>query len=231
MICLISTSWPLLRVAEKQGIKRSVVNLNQRREPAIHFPLSKVKLWIVVVGATTFAVFGGLSVFIADSIEYRVKGGIGLAFYVVVLMVLGFNLARWQPGIFVTSSGIDWREPFGSRHMISWDELLWAKIYDHREKYATVRSVGLLLRNPERVSPKRRTQERLRRNFAGSGVHLYLQAESVLVPLDTLARTLQFYATNPKARSELVDGTAYGRISNGSFPVTTHTAPSGTTSL
>lgn len=226
-ICLLSGAWPLLRVMETQGVKRETLRLNLRSEPAILFPLSKVKVWIAAIGAVAFAAFGGASVFLADSGEHRVRGGIAMAFFGAVLVVLGRNLIRWRPGIFISSSGIDWRESFGSRHIISWDQFVWADVYEHREQYATVRSVGLLLRSLDQISSKRRVREQLLRNFSAHGFHLYLHSESVLIPLEILARTLQFYASNPEARNELVDGTAYGRIARAGFPADAASAPLG----
>jgi hypothetical protein len=186
-----------------------------------------VKIWIALIASSAFGGFGLWAVIAGESLEHRVKGGISLAFYAVVLAILVGNLVRWTPGVFLTSSGIDLREPFSARCMIPWEKVVWAETYEHHGKNARVPSVGLLLADADLVGVKPRIRKKLERNQSTCGFHLYCHAETVLFPIKTFAAAIQFYAQHPEARNELVDGSASVRISSAMYAASIQIAPLG----
>lgn len=204
--------WPILRTREAQGVQ--FVANPSRRLPyrGILIPTSNVKNLVAVIGGTVLGIGALLAALFGDTSEHRVKGAIAFAVYLaVLLMFLRASVARKQ-GILLTDEGLVWNDQVFGTGLIPWSEIAEARCYIHREKYSSPPSLGLRIKQLENLKLSQTTHRRLTQNLKRWGWHCYYHSETVLLPLPTIEKTVNFYKDHPEARWELVTGSALDRI-------------------
>ena len=204
--------WPILRTREIQGA-HFVANPS-RRLPyrGILIPTSNVKNLVAVSGGTVLGIGALLAALFGDTSEHRVKGAISFAAYLgVFLLFLRASVARKQ-GILLSDEGLVWNDQMFGTGLIPWSDIVEARCYTHRQKYSSPPSLGLRIKQLENLNLNKVTSRRLQENLRRSGWHCYYHSETVLLPLPTVEKTINFYTDHPEARWELVTGKALDRI-------------------
>jgi len=175
-------------------------------------PISQVKIYLLLLGGSVFAIFGLLTVIFADTLEYRVKGALAFFFYVGFAALWFRGMSKQQKGILLSEQGIVWQEIMLAPCFIPWGSISDARAYSHRERYGTSPTLGLLIQNLDSLDLSRRTRNKLTENVRRFGWHFYCHAETLLVPLGVVERAIVYFLRHAEARPELVNGAALDRI-------------------
>jgi hypothetical protein len=211
-ISVLGVLWPVLRTREIQGVR--IVASPSRRLPhrGVLIPTSNVKNLIALIGGTALGMGALLAALFSDNTEHRVKGALAFAVYLgVFLTFLRATVARRQ-GIMLTDEGLVWNDQMFGTGLISWSEIAEVRCYIHRERYSSPPSIGLRLKQLGNVNLSSQTNRKLTENVRRWGWHCYYHAETLVVPLPAIEKTINFYKDNPGARWELATGTAVDRI-------------------
>lgn len=212
IVSVLSFLWPFLRIREQQGPRLVEVRLERMDLRGILMPVSRVKLYIGLIGASAFGTFGLLATVFAESSEHRVKGGIGAIFFFAFVFLCLKNGIRRKMGILLTPQGVVWQDMLVRPMLLPWEQVAAAAIYTHQDKYSAHPALGLRLRDMRALNLSGRLERKLTDHAARFGFHLGFNAESLLVPLETAMRSVWFYLKNHEKRSDLLSQTGLERI-------------------
>jgi hypothetical protein len=212
MISVLGFLWPILRTRETQGAQ--FVTNPSRRLPlrGILIPTSNVKNIIAVFGGTVLGIGALLAALFGDTTEHRVKGAIAFAVYLALFLIFLKAFVARRQGILMTDEGLVWNDQMYGTGLIPWSEIAEARCYTHPEKYSSPPSLGLRVTELEKLRLSAATSRKLKENFKRWGWHCYYHSETILLPLSTIEKALNFYKDHPEARWELVTGSALDRI-------------------
>jgi hypothetical protein len=212
IMSVLSLLWPVMRIREQQGPRMVGTRLERMELRGILMPISRVKLYIGLIGASAFGSFGILATVFAESAEDRLKGGMGAIFFFAFVFLCLKNGIRREMGILLTSQGVVWQDILMRPIFLPWEHITAAAIYAHKDKYHTHPSLGLRLKDMRLLALAGRMEKKLAGHAARFGFHLSVNAESLLVPLETATSGVWFYLKNCEKRSELLTEAGLERI-------------------
>jgi len=189
----LAVLWPLLRLREKHGVRFSSLRFAGEHLQGLWVPASSVKTWLLLLSGGVFGL-AGLGLAIAPStMEDKIKGGIAFLFYAGFAVLWCRGLLARKPGVLVSENGVLWHEVLLAPCFIRWEQISAARTYQHREKYSTTPTFGLLIQDLSGLNVSHRTKAKLVENFNRHGWHLYYHAESLLAPLETVEAVVGYY--------------------------------------
>ncbi len=205
--------WPILRSREPTAPQRKFVHFFSLHTEAVVFPMSRVKQFILVGGGIFLFVGVALVVVFGNGKPDQTEVVIAIAFLLFAVFFGITSLSGGKKGIFLVSTGIIWNEMFGSPCFIPWEIVGESSIRQIPGRDAPkVWAFRLNVSEPERVDTDRRTRKKLVKSKSRRGWHFSFFQETILVPLDSVARTIEFYREHPEARGEIGTASSLARI-------------------
>lgn len=206
--------WPILRKREPKAIHTEYVHLFDMHCEAILFPMSRVKQFVTLGGAIVLLVGIGTLLFFADDNESRAKGVIALVFYVCVLIVGLRSLLGVKKGLFLVSSGIIWNEMFRAPCFIPWEIISQSALFLKKEKnlLRPIWTFGLNVSEPALFRTSKWSRKKFLESKIRNGWYFYFFQETIIFPLEAVAKTVQFYCLHPESRNEIGTTNSLTRI-------------------
>jgi hypothetical protein len=181
---------------------------------AVLFPMSRVKQIVTIGGAISLSVGIGALLFFADNNENRVKGVIGLVFYVCVFALGLKSMLAGRKGIFLVPNGIIWNEMFRAPCFIPWPSVSQAALFLKKERNAgkPILTFSLNVTDPALFQTTKWSRGKFIRSKVQHGWYFYFFQETIVIPLTIVEQTIQFYWQHPEARGEIGTANALARM-------------------
>jgi hypothetical protein len=208
--------WPFLRSREGEGPSLEYVHAFGMHCEGILFPASRVKELLTLGGSFFLAGGSALLCLMADTLEHRFQAGLAFVFFAGVLALSLAYCFAGRKGILILPEGLLWREIMRPPCFVPWNSIAAAGLFLKPRRYGAkpARALGLqmsdvtLLQTP---SWNRRLIAGARRNH---GWHLHALAETINVPLEVVAVTIEHYWRNPAARGEIGSATSLAKVAD-----------------
>ena len=214
-VCVLGFLWPILRLRERMGTE--FIGSPSRRLPfeGTFIPASKVKVVLLLVGATIFGISCIVLGFYSTEAEYRAKGALGFIGYACFLVVSGWSVAQRRPGILLTESGIVWIDYLYATGLVPWADVDRVQIYLHQSRHNKTPTLGILFKNLEGIQLSDRARKKCVENCSRYNFHCYYHSESLLIPLSVAQNLILYYRDHAVYRRELIGKSVSEKINAG----------------
>ncbi|MEM7204307.1 MAG: STM3941 family protein [Planctomycetota bacterium] len=167
---------------------------------AIHIPLSRTKVSLMLLGAAAFVVVGLWMLVAAEPVMVRVVGGVATVFFGLVLVVGLRRLLGVRTGLVIDDEGIIDRSSGVACGRIPWRDIASIQVRQMQGH----RFVTLIVEEPERYAamggPVTRLFARANLKFYDSPIHI--PANTLRCDFDELVETLASRWQAARARDE-----------------------------
>ena len=206
--------WPILRKKEFAAIRTEYVHSFEMHCEAVVFPMSRVKQFIIIGSAAVLSIGAGGLTFFADNNEARVKGIIGFIFCVCIVILGMKSLLAGRKGIFLVPDGIIWNEMFRAPCFLPWENISQSAFFLKKEKGSLkpVWTFGINVSDPALVQTSYWSRKKLSESKMRHGWYFYFFQETILFPLEVVAKTVEFYCQHPETRGEIGTSNSLARI-------------------
>jgi len=215
-----SMLWPVLRKREPKTAQQEFVHLFSLHCEAIVFPMSRVKQFITIAGAILLSVGMAMMVLFAEENVDRAKAAIALVFLLCAVTVGTKSLLAGKKGIFLVPAGIIWNEMFRFPCFIPWEIVGQSALFLKAQQYGPeVWTFGLQVTDTESLQTSRWTRKKFVESRNQHGWHCLFLQETILTPLDLVARVIEFYRQHPEVRREIGTTNSFARIESLGAPI------------
>lgn len=206
--------WPILRKKESNAIRTEFVHSFNMHCEAVVFPMSRVKQFIIIAGAAAISTGVGILLLFADNSETEVKAIIGFILYVSIAILALKSLFGARKGILLVPGGVIWNEMFLASCFIPWDVIQQSAHFLKKDKGSLrpVSTFGINVFDPALLQTSKWSRKRFSETRKRKGWYFLFFQETILFPLETIAKTVEFYRRHPEARGEIGTANSIARI-------------------